>query len=90
MDDDDVELEELGYAIVAGTRMPILGVHFCQGAIGVRCLIPKDFKGCVDGLVTLFGHDERGIMQLPETITIPAVPENVAYGVMELQLAGGG
>ena len=78
-------MEESGYAMVAGVRMPIYGVHMCQGRIALRVLVPGGFPGCIDALVTIFGHDNCGIMQIEQEVEIPAVSQG-RFAVMELVL----
>jgi hypothetical protein len=81
-----VEIEEHGYAMVDGVRLPIVGLHMCGGLISLSALVPPGYPGCTDAVVTLFGHDDRGIFQAPNTVSIPPLPADLPYGTLEIEM----
>jgi hypothetical protein len=86
MSEEFVELREEGYAMIAGERCPVVGVHLCKGTVSLRVIVPAGFKGCKDGAITLFGHDDKGIAQIPESIDLPPVSGEDSFGVLEVPL----
>lgn len=79
-------VEEYGHAMVGGHRLPVVGLHMCHGQISLRILVPQGFPGCSDANLTLFGHDDRGIIQALSTVDIPALTDEFALIDLELGL----
>jgi hypothetical protein len=82
-----MQVEEDGYALIAGTRCPVIGIHMCGGDISLRLLVPGGFPGEAEAAITLFGHDDKGITQISTLVDVPAVPDENGFGLIELSLS---
>lgn len=85
-EEEYVTVEEDGYAMIAGVRCSVVGIHMCGGGIGLRVLVPHGFPGCKDATITLFGHDDKGITQLPDLVDLE--PVQGEFGLLDLKIVG--
>lgn len=70
----DHDEDDLGFVMIGETEIPIVDVHLCAGRITVMARATSPFPGC-SGKVTIYGHDLRSIMHMPQPVSIPPLLE---------------